>query len=412
MVPDSNAAKTTKPARSQSGPPDFEAVIVGGGITGLVAAIGLAQAGIRTAIFGVPVEIREDGRAAALFDANLAFLDRLGLAQALVPQGADLNEIRLIDVSGARLPSPDLAFKAHEIGQARFGMSVANAHILASLLEAAEKTPFLDIRREMVTGLAFAPAAASLTLADGGIVRTRLVVGADGQNSRMRDAAHITTTSKAYPQVALTCRLAHPRPHDGISREFHTSEGPFTLVPAGNGESSLVWVVKPAHATRLLALPRPDLEAAMTRQSAFALGKLTILGPIGQAKLRRQLAREMVRDRLALVGEAAHALPPIGAQGLNLGLKDVAALIDRVSRAHARGEDIGGACLTDYAKARARDVEIRALAVDLLNSSLIAGSLAGDLARAVGLTILQKAGPLRRLMMRLGGWSLPYQWGN
>jgi 2-octaprenyl-6-methoxyphenol hydroxylase len=243
-----------------------------------------------------------------------------------------------------------------------------------------------------------------MTLADGRVFAAALVVGADGRASPSRRAAGIAVRARRYPQCALTVVLAHARPHDDVSTEFHTRQGPFTLVPlpAAPGalhRSSLVWAMSEPEAKRRGALDDAALAAEIERQARSLLGAMRIEGERGIFPLARQSVGRLVATRLALVGDAAHAFPPIGAQGLNLGLRDVRALIAAATASDDLGAD---AALDRYARSRAADILFRTTAVAGLNRSLLADCAPADLARGLGLAALGAIGPLRRLTMREG----------
>lgn len=382
----------------------LDALVVGGGAAGLATAIGLAQRGLETQVIGVPDEIRDDSRSAALFATTLDFLETLGLAAPLKTAGWPLAAIRLIDITGALVRSPTTTFKAAEIGQPLFGYNIPNATILKLFIEAARSTAGLTVSPAFVEGFRETGDHLLVSLSDGTQVRARVLIGADGQKSRVREAAGITHRVKPYPQSAITCRLKHTKDHEDISLEFHTREGPFTFVPVGEMESALVWIMKPERTEEKLAKPREALAEEITRRSAAALGTVEIVGNIGCVPLQKLVADKLVEGRVALVGEAAHAFPPIGAQGLNLGLKDVEALVKRLGEAKGAGKPLEAA-LPLYAKDRKMDVEMRSAGVDMLNSALIADLLPFDIARAVGLTAMKDIGPLRRLAMKVGGWN-------
>lgn len=385
----------------------YDCIVIGGGAAGLSTAIGLARNGLSVRILGVPEVVRDDGRSAALFQSSLDFLGQLGVEDRLKAHGAPLRAIRLIDITGALVRAPTTTFKAAEIGQEAFGWNIPNAKIVEELSAAARATPGLEVSSVFFEGFEDLGDRLRLALPGGETVETRILIGADGQKSRVREAAGITHRVKPYPQAAITCRLTHPKDHEDVSLEFHTREGPFTFVPVGNNRSALVWIMKPEKAEAMLALSREALAEAITRRSTAALGTVTIEGPIAAVPLQKLVADKLVSGRVALVGEAAHAFPPIGAQGLNLGLKDVEALVKRLSAAKAAGEDLAEA-LPAYARDRKIDVEARSAGVDMLNSALIADLLPFDLARAAGLAVLRDVAPIRRLAMRIGGWNSPF----
>ena len=390
----------------------LDCIVVGGGAAGLATAIGLARGsladgGLSVRILGVPDVPRDDGRSAALFQSSLDFLGRLGVEDALKAHGAPLRAIRLIDITGALVRAPTTTFKAAEIGQDAFGWNIPNAKIIEVLSAAARETPGLEVSSDFFEGIEDLEDRVRVTLAGGETLEARVLIGADGQKSRVREAAGITHRIKPYPQAAITCRLRHPKDHEDVSLEFHTREGPFTFVPVGENRSALVWIMQPEKAEAMLALSREAFAEAITRRSAAALGTVTIDGPIASVPLQKLVSDRLFTGRIALVGEAAHAFPPIGAQGLNLGLKDVEALVRRLIAAKEAGGDLADA-LPAYARDRKIDVEARSMGVDILNSALIADLLPFDLARAAGLAVLRDVAPIRRLAMRIGGWNSPF----
>jgi 2-octaprenyl-6-methoxyphenol hydroxylase len=242
-----------------------------------------------------------------------------------------------------------------------------------------------------------------VTLSGGGEITAQLVIGADGRRSLSREAAGIDTDGFDYPQTALTFNLSHSRPHRDASTEFHTAYGPFTLVPLPGLRSSLVWVVKPEDAERITTLDDTQLALEIEQHAHSILGKLTLEGGRGRFPLSVQTARRFAANRTVLVGEAAHTLPPIGAQGFNLGLRDIATIAELVAQAKRDGEDIAGAgVIGTYDQRRRADTQTRKLAVDLLNRSLLTDFLPVQSARGLGLYLIDRIGPLRRAVMREG----------
>jgi 2-octaprenyl-6-methoxyphenol hydroxylase len=384
-----------------------DVMIIGGGAAGLSAALGLAARGLRVTLAGVPGEIRDDGRSAALFQSSLDFLAGLGVGPDLQAYAAPLRAIRIIDIAGGLVRAPTTTFRAVELDQEAFGWNIANADILRVLMARARSLPGLVLSEAVLTDFTEGPSGIRVTLSDGSRHECQVLVGADGQNSRTRDLAGITYRNKDYPQIALTCRLRHPGDHEDISTEFHTREGPFTFVPSGDGVSALVWVMRPDNAEAMQALPRERLAEMITRRSSAFLGPVEIISPMGAVPMRKRVADRLVAGRVVLVGEAAHAFPPIGAQGLNLGLKDVEALVRRLGAAHDERAGLQTA-LALYARDRKIDTEMRSTGVDLMNSALIADFLPLDVTRALALTALKQISPLRQLAMRIGSWSSPF----
>ncbi len=235
-----------------------------------------------------------------------------------------------------------------------------------------------------------------------------VLVAADGRRSPARNAAGLKVRTWRYPQVALTAILRHARSHHDVSAEFHTRQGPFTLVPlpgspAAPHRSSLVWVMSPDEARRRAALDPAELARAIERQSRMVLGRIEIEGECGAFPISGMTSERMVGTRIALAGEAAHGFAPIGAQGLNLGLRDVAALVQVFGAARRQHLDLGSPAVLDrYERARRGDVALRTMMVDGLNWALLTHAVPMDLLRGAGLLALSSFGPLRRFAMRQG----------
>jgi 2-octaprenyl-6-methoxyphenol hydroxylase len=254
-----------------------------------------------------------------------------------------------------------------------------------------------------MTGLSVSPDDVEVRLADGSAVTACLVVGADGRSSSCRTAAGIGAQTWSYDQSALTCTFSHQRPHDGVSTEFHRAAGPLTVVPLPGQASSLVWVERPAIAKRLKEMDETTFRSALETRLQGLLGPIGQIGPRGIFPLSGLTAHQAARNRVALVGEAAHVIPPIGAQGLNLGFRDAAILADCVEDTLRSAGDIGAAAtLSAYVRARRLDITSRAWSIDLLNRSLISGFLPVQLLRGAGLFALKTINPLRRLAIREG----------
>lgn len=379
-----------------------EVSIVGTGAAGFAAALCFAQAGFDTILIGPEPSVR-DGRTAALMLRSWALLERIGAAARLRPEAGALRRLTIADDTDNLFRPPPVTFEADEIGQEVFGWNLENGRLVEALAGIAADTPGLRWIQDVATGFDGLGDRARITLGQGGSIEARLAVAADGRRSRLREEAGIGVRETPYPQTAFTTILLHEREHGDTSTELHKRTGPFTMVPLPGRRSSLVWVTIPAHARRLLQASDADLAEAVYVGSRGLLGRVQPDGPRGLAPLSTLLARQLVAPRLALIGEAAHALPPIGAQGLNLGLADVEALIEAAETARRTGGDPGGLQELDrYATARGRDLKVRAAAVDALNRSLLTPLLPVDAARGLGLGLLGEFGALRRTVMRVG----------
>ena len=386
---------------------ECDVLVVGTGPAGLIAALAMAQAGFSTIAVGPsldPALAARDTRTTALFTGSVAMLDRLGLGARLGAALVPMTGIRLIDDTGSVWRAPEVLFRATELDLATFGMNIDNAALNITLLAAAGAQSNLRLVEGTVEP-GFAPAAetVSIRLGGGDRLSARLIVGADGRGSLSRTEAGVEARTSPYPQAAVATRFRHARPHDNISSEFHRPAGPMTTVPLAGLESSLVWVETPDEAQRLIALDDDAFTLELDRRLMGLLGPVTSVGRRASFPLTRLAADRMGARRVALVGEAAHVIPPIGAQGLNLGLRDIATLVEMVARARADGADIGSdALLAAYDRERRGDVTARATMVDTLNRSLISDFLPLHLVRGAGLHALNSLPWLRRLVMREG----------
>lgn len=378
-----------------------EVIVVGGGPAGLTAAIAIASAGIATALVAKPPQ--PDNRTTALLAGSVAALDVLGVWERCRSEAAPLRAIRLIDATSRLIRAPEVLFSAAEIGEDAFGYNVENRHLLAALETRAQQIPALVRIGSGAEAIELTDDEVIVRLSGGGTVRAPLALGADGRHSLCRAAAGIAVDRHAYPQRALTLNLSHRRPHNDVSTEFHTESGPFTLVPLPGLRSSVVCVVTPAEAERLAALGDGALSEEMERRSHSILGHLSVEPGRGLFPLAVETARSAGARRIALIGEAAHVIPPIGAQGLNLGLRDAATISELVAGAHRANGDVGAPDLiARYNRLRQADVMSRTFAVDLLNRTLLSDFLPVQGARGLGLCLVDRIGPLRRALMREG----------
>ena len=379
-----------------------EVVVVGGGPAGLTTAIALAQAGVETVLISKR-PAQEDHRTTALLLGSVTALDTLGVWGPCRAQAASLRAMRMVDATGRLLRAPEITFAASEIGLDAFGYNIENRHLLAALDARASGLAALTRIEDAARAVDISDGGVRIALEGGGDVCAPLAIGADGRRSLCRTAAGIESDGQSYPQTALTFNLAHARPHQDISTEFHTPTGPFTLVPLPGRRSSLVYVTDPATAKQLADSDDTALAEELERRAHSILGKLTLEPGRGVFPLAIETAHRFAADRVALVGEAGHVLPPIGAQGLNLGLRDAAMIAEIVVDARRAGIDVGGASgLARYDDLRRADVASRTLAVDLLNRTLLSDFLPLQGARQVGFFLLDRIGPLRRAVMREG----------
>jgi 2-octaprenyl-6-methoxyphenol hydroxylase len=379
-----------------------EVIVIGGGPAGLTAAIALAGAGVQTALVAMP-SAAVDNRTTALLASSVTALETLGVWQGCAQEAAPLRRMRIVDDTERLFRAPEVCFDASEIGLAAFAYNIENRHLIAALEHRARATPALRVIAAKAEDVTIRDADVAVRLDTRAQITARLAIGADGRRSLCRRAAGIAIDRRTYPQTALTFNLSHARPHGDTSTEFHTRSGPFTLVPLPGQRSSLVFVTNPSELPRLTSLAGAALAAEIERRSHSLLGKVEVEPGRGVFPLAAEIARSVGQNRIVLIGEAAHVMPPIGAQGLNLGLRDAATIGELVVAARRDGADVGAQAVTaGYERMRRADVMSRGLAVDLLNRSLLSDFLPLQGARGLGLYLLDRIGPLRRALMREG----------
>ena len=386
---------------------DTDILIAGAGPAGLAAACVLGTEGHRILLVDPATPDRAmpaadaDLRTAALLQPARAMLAAAGVWPALEPHATPLATMRMVDAS--REPPVSRDFHAADIDEDAFGWNLPNAVIRAALLARVEALDGVETRFGVsVERWLGREAEARAGLSDGAAVTARLALACDGRDSPLRRMAGIGARRVAYGQTALVFAVAHDVPHDGVSIEIHDTGGPFTLVPLPDGDgahrSSVVWMDEARTQARRLALGDNAFAAEAQARSGDALGPLRLVSGRAAWPIATTLADRLAGRRLALVAEAAHAMPPIGAQGLNTSLADVAALRD-LARSHALGSP---EMLDAYARARRADVTGRVAGVDLLNRMSIAGIAPLQALRGAGIAALHDIAPLRRSVMRLG----------
>ncbi len=380
----------------------YDVVVVGGGPAGLAAAIALAQAGARTALIARRSPYA-DNRTTALLGGSIDFLQGLEVWPRCKDKAAELLVMRLVDDTGRLIRAPEVRFSCDEIGLDVFGYNIENRLLVSALEERAAELSNLTRFDDDATEVSAEDEIVKIRLGHGGSLSAYLAIGADGRHSLCREAAGISVKRRELDQAALTFNVVHSRPHRNVSTEFHTPQGPCVFVPLPGDRSSVVWVSSPKEAERLIALSDDELSEVAETQSHSILGFLRVEPGRHLFPLAIEQPRQFAKARIALVGEAAHVLPPIGAQGLNMGLRDAADIADVVRDALASGKDPGAPeVLNRYASARRADVASRTFAIDIANRSLLSALLPMQSLRAAGLHLIGSLGPLRRLAMREG----------
>ncbi|MFT3689602.1 UbiH/UbiF family hydroxylase [Paenirhodobacter sp.] len=387
-------------------------LVSGGGVAGLIATAAFASAGFTTICVDPTPPVTSEGaagadmRSTAFLQPSRIVLERAGLWERLAPFAAPLKVMRIIDAGGAE-PVARLSrdFNAGELSDAPFGWNFPNWLLRREMVARLADLPLADFRPGVaVSGLVTRLTGAEVTLSDGSRIHARLVVAADGRDSFVRRAVGIPVRTTRYGQKALAFAVTHPIPHDNVSTEIHRSGGPFTFVPLPDREgvpsSAVVWMERGAEAERLAALPVPEFEAAMTERSTGLLGPLRLATRRALWPMITQIAGRFSAERTALIAEAAHVIPPIGAQGLNMSLADLRCLLDLCEKDPVHlGEP---AMLDAYHRRRWPEVKAREIGIDLLNRASMVGAPPLRDLRAGVLGVLYGMAPVRRALMRAG----------
>lgn len=390
----------------------YDVVIVGGGLAGLSAAAGFGATGVKVLCADPtpPVTNRDqqgaDLRTTAILQPGQALLERIGVWPRFAPHASDLQIMRIVDAGGQEIaPRLSCDFDAGDLGQMPFGWNLPNWLLRRELLAHLEMIPSVTLR----FGVALESTTARLDnvlirLSDGDQIAAQFLVAADGRNSTVRQSLNIGVRRQSFDQMALAFAVTHPTPHANVSTEIHRSGGPFTLVPLPDHEgtpcSAVVWMERNAAAHRLMNLDPDQFNIEATERSCGLFGPLSLAGKRSIWPMLAQVAHRFHGPRIALMAEAAHVVPPIGAQGLNMSLADLDCLLDLFGE---DGADLGDPdALLRYDRLRRPEVTARVFGVGLLNRlSMVDPQPLRDL-RKSGLGLIYGLAPVRKLMMRAG----------
>ena len=387
--------------------------VSGGGIAGMVTALAFERAGFSVICADPvrPVTTRQehgaDLRTTAFLQPSQAFLQSIGIWDHLAEHAIPLEVMRIVDAGGAIEP-PTIRvtkdFQASEISDQPFGWNVPNWLSRRELLKSLDDAKGATFLAGVHTVKVFTrETEAHVKLSDGQKIRARLVIAADGRNSLVRENAGIGVTTKRFCQKAMAFAVTHPIPHENVSTEIHRQGGPFTLVPLpdheGTPSSAIVWMETSEQVARLIEIDTDSFEEEMNARSCNIMGPLTLVTKRTVWPIISQLSDRLSAQRIALVAEAAHTIPPIGAQGLNMSLEDIKTLVEIVTQA----DDIGSKSVLDtYHKARINDVRFRVGGISLLNQTSIAQSQITRDVRARGIEALHGMTAVRKTLMKMG----------
>ena len=380
-----------------------ELLIVGGGLAGMGLAAACAGAGIETALVdredpATLVDEPFDGRTTALALGSQRVLAGVGLWPEIAAHAEPIREIRVVDGVARQF----LHYDHHLVGNDPLGFIVENRLLRQALLAHLATLPSLVHRAPCaVRGVTTGSATADAVLDDGSRIRANLVAAADGRLSPLRAAAGIRALTWSYPQTGIVCTVRHAEPHRGVAVEHFLPAGPFAILPMTGQRSSIVWTERAALAPGLLALGEEAFLGELERRFGDHLGALEVVGPRWSYPLSFLHAARYLAPRLALVGEAAHVIHPIAGQGLNLGIRDAAALAELIVDARRLGLDIGASdVLEGYERWRRLDAVLLAAATDGLNRLFSNALPPLRVARDLGLAAVDRLPPLKRLFMQ------------
>jgi 2-octaprenyl-6-methoxyphenol hydroxylase len=377
-----------------------QSIVVGGGLAGMSAAIAVAKVGLDTvhlAPKGPP-----DRRTSALMMPTVQYLQSAGLIGDAAEIGHPLTQIRIIDATGRLVRAPETLFDSVEAGLPAFGWNFSNVKLLERFEAARSRLTNLRTIEQSVTSLDRVSDGWRVELTDGSSIVAPLLVGSDGKKSMVRTAAGFRARENGFTEAALVCDLELGRPLGGASVEFHYPRGPFTLVPAGGSRANLVWIDDRDVLKAAQAAGPEELRQTFIDKSQRLFGDIRLLTPAHMFMLSTLSVDEAGHDGVVLAGEAAHAFPPIGAQGLNLGLRDVADLSAALSGVDPDNAGWAIAASEDYSRRRSADLGRTGGMVDTLFRSLLSGMLPAQAMRAGGLWALKLSPQLRTQAFSVG----------
>ena len=383
-----------------------DVVIGGAGFAGLALAIALRQGlgdsfTVTVADPALAHEKSKDPRASAIAAAARRLFEAIGVWQAVENKAQPILDMVVTDSKLDDIVRPTFLTFAGEVEEGEPFAHMVENRLLVDALVAKAKELGIDLRATAVAGFEHGKNRVDVRLANGALLSARLLVGADGGKSQIREQAGIATHGWSYDQSAIVTTVAHERPHNGRAEEHFLPSGPFAILPLTGNRASIVWTETTREAERMVALPDDAFHDELEKRFGLHLGDLKVVGPRRAFPLGLFTARSFIGERLALIGDAAHIIHPIAGQGLNMGLRDVAALAEAVADAARLGLDIGSAdALERYQRWRRFDTVAMGVATDGLNKLFSNHSDVLRLARDIGLGMVERLPALKRVFIR------------
>ncbi|MEP3889284.1 MAG: UbiH/UbiF/VisC/COQ6 family ubiquinone biosynthesis hydroxylase [Hellea sp.] len=379
----------------------FDIIIIGAGLTGLTTALACAHKGASVCLLdAVHPDKDDDGRASAIAASSFAMLEHLGVAKLLGGQIQPIADMLIADGAVGDVSPLTLHFDSLDAGGPT-GYMIENTVLRKALLSRIDNSDKIDLRApvEIINALRGANGA-TVTLKTGSPLTAALLVAADGRNSALRRDAGIDVQRFAYDQKAIVTTFKHELPNDGVAHQIFFAGGPLALLPLTNNRCSIVWSDTARAVDAAMALGAPAFTAELARRIGGFLGEINLSAPRQAYPLSLQMAERYTDTRLALVGDAAHAIHPIAGQGLNMGLRDAAALADVIAESRAAGLDLGGAAIDDYEAWRNFDNKMLGASTDILNR-LFSNNIAPlRHARRMGLAAVNRLKPAQQFFMK------------
>ncbi len=389
--------------------PIVDILITGAGPAGLTLSLLLAGAGFSVVLLDAekPAPIdknKPSGRTAALLNSSINVIKATGIWPDIADYKTPLKTMRIVDDGPEAKDRIGISFHAKDVGEEQFGFNIPNNLLKAALHHKVQSTKNIQhIAPSRLTDYQIDGPSVLAKTEDGKSIRAAVIIGTDGRGSIVRAVSGIDAKKYDYTQTAMTCLIAHSKPHDFTATEFHRPGGPFTLVPMPGNQSSVVWVEKTQDSQRYLSMKRDAFVQAVQDRTHGIVGEVSLISDPESWPLILLNSHELVGDRCALAAEAAHVMSPIGAQGLNLSLRDVAALAETLTDAARLGEDIGSILvLSRYQRRRSLDIKSHVVGIDGLNRAVANDIAAIKDLRRLGLKTMDKIPPLKQFVMKQG----------